>query len=145
MARAWATNWARLTPELLPPPEPPKQPPASSSTAASAALERAARSMRRRGILGLRRRLASQVLLRQQRVFARPLDHRQQAAHAGNLLHLLLDEPLDELLAGVVAVLTRQRCQAADLFGHPLLLGQRQRHRLDHVPEAGARRLDARD
>src|SRR6202795_2102222 len=144
MARAWETNWAWLTPELLPPPKPPKQPPASNTTAASAALERAARSMRRRGILGLRRRLASQILLRQQRVLARPLDHRQQAVHAGDLLDLLLDEPLDELFAGVVAVLACQRRQAADLLGHALLLRKRQRHRLDHVPEAGARRLDAR-
>src|SRR6478752_6391243 len=144
MARAWATNWAWLTPELLPPPEPPKQPPASSSTTASTALERAARSMRRRGIRSLRRRLASQVLLRQQRVLARPLDHRQQAAHAGDLLHLLLDEPLDELLARVIAVLACQRGQTADLLGHPLLLRKRQRHRLDHVREARADRKSTR-
>src|SRR5258706_5810621 len=111
MAPAAVTYWERVSCgrlELVAEP-PPRQPAASS---ASAALESAAGRMRRGGINGLRRRLAGQVLLRHQRVRSRTLDHGQQAGHAGDLLHLLLDEPLQELLAGVVAQLARKRGKA---------------------------------
>src|SRR5436190_15270889 len=126
MAPAAVTYWARVSCgrlELVAEP-PPRQPAASR---ASAALESAAGRMRRGGIIGLRRRLAGKVLLRQQRVGARPLDHGQQAGHAGDLLDLLLDEPLQELLAGVVAQLAGERGETADLLGHAPLLGERQR------------------
>src|SRR5438105_917442 len=109
---------------------PPRQPAASR---ASAALERAAGRMRCGGVGGLRRRLAGQVLLGQQRVSPRPLDHLQQAGHARDLLHLLLDEPVHELLAGVVTQLARERGKPADLVADAALLFERQRDRLDGV------------
>ena len=64
------------------------------------------------------------------------LDDRQQARHARDLLDLLLDEPLHELLAGVVAELTRKGCKRADLLGHPPFLGERERDRRDDIGEA---------
>src|SRR6516164_11582185 len=96
-------NCARVGPAVLDEPPPPKQPLAASTTASATALERAARGMRGRGIRRLGGRFAGQVLLGKQRVVAGALDDRQQARHARDLLDLLLDEPLHELLAGVVA------------------------------------------
>ena len=81
----------------------------------------------------------------QQRVLLRALDDRQQVGHRGDLLDLLLDEPLHELLAGVVGVLARQPGERVDLLGDALLLVEREAHRLDDVAEARLRRVDARD
>src|ERR1700751_2954735 len=101
-------NCARVGPAVLDGPPPPKTPPAASTTASATALERAARGMRGRGIPRRGGRFSGQVFLGEQWVVAGALDHREQARHARNLLDLLLDEPLHELLAGVVAELTRK-------------------------------------
>ena len=46
--------------------------------------------------------LAGDVVLRQQEIVLRALDHVEQVAHQRDLLDLLLDEPLEELLGAVV-------------------------------------------
>ena len=88
--------------------------------------------------------LAREPVLGEHRVLARALDDGEQVAHRGDLLDLLLDEPLHELLAGVVAVLARGRGERVDLLRHALLLVERELHRLDDVGEPVLRRLDAR-
>src|SRR6185503_15360807 len=89
--------------------------------------------------------LARDVLLDVLEVVLVAGDDREQVAHRGDLLDLLLDEPLHELLGGEVGLLAGGPEQAADLVGHPLLLVEGERHRRDQVAERVPRRLDARN
>ena len=69
------------------------------------ALERAAGRRRCAGFeLGLAAGLAGEVVLDQHDVVARALDDRQERGHRGHLLALLLQEPVQELLADEVAL-----------------------------------------
>src|SRR5215207_7373202 len=110
-------------------------------------LQRAARHGWGGGVGGLllADALPREVLLGEQRVVARALDDAQQVGHRRDLLDLLLDEPLHELLARVVARLARGRGETVDLVGHALLLLERERDGRDDVRERRLRRRDARD
>ena len=79
--------------------------------------------------------LAGDVLLDVLDVVAVAGGHGQQVAHRGDLLDLLLDEPLHELLGGEVVLLPGDAQQTVDLLGDPLLLLQGQRDRADRVGE----------
>ena len=89
--------------------------------------------------------LAGEEVLDQHHVVARALDDGQQRSHRRDLLALLLQEPVQELLAHEVAFRPRELRQIGDLLGHALLLLEREPNRLDDVREVGLRRLDARD
>src|SRR5271170_2249929 len=60
----------------------------------------------------------------------------QEVAHRRNLLDLLTDEPLDELLGGVVVLVASHGGQPVDLLGDASLLFERERDRFDDVGEA---------
>jgi hypothetical protein len=81
-------------------------------------------------------RLAREVVLEQHRDLPRPLGDLEQIAHSGLLLDLLLEEPLQELLALVIARLARDLEQAVDLDRDPLLLLERVPDRRDMVRES---------
>src|ERR1700742_745616 len=74
--------------------------------------------------------LAGDELLGQQQVVAAALDHVQQVFHQRYLLYLLLDEPLQELLGAVVLQLAGELEEGEDLVADPLLLVERDLHRL---------------
>ena len=93
------------------------------------ALERAPGGRRGAGLeRGLASGLAGQVVLDQHHVVSRALDHRQQGGHRGDLLALLLQEPVEELLADEIALGAGVLGEALDLLGHTLLLLQREPH-----------------
>ena len=73
------------------------------------------------------------------------LDDRQEVVHQRDLLDLLLEEPLEELLALEVVLRAGERRQLVELLGHLALLLERDPHRLDDVGEAALRRRDAGD
>jgi len=52
---------------------------------------------------------------------------------------------LEELLANEVVLLSGEPGQRGDLLRDPLLLLERERHRLPRIPERRLRRLDGRD
>ncbi len=89
--------------------------------------------------------LTREVVLDQHHVVPRALDDGQQRAHRRDLLALLLQEPVQELLADQVALGARELGEVGDLLGHALLLLQRQPDGLDHVGERRLRLGDARD
>src|ERR671917_1238806 len=89
--------------------------------------------------------IAGEVLLEQHRDRDGALGDGQQVAHRGLLLDLLLEEPLHELLARVVARLAGDLEQLGDLDGHLALLLEREADRLDMVAEGPARRADGAD
>src|SRR5688572_28049323 len=109
-------------------------------------LERAAG---RRWSAGLERVLASggagEVLLDVQQVVPPALDDREELGHRGDLLALLLEEPVQELLADQLALFARELHERDDLIRHPLLLRERERDRRDRVGKARLRRLDTGD
>src|SRR5688572_1329677 len=75
--------------------------------------------------------LAHQVLLdEQETIRPGPADHRQQVVHGGDLLQLLLDEPVEEAHPDVVLVRLGDLDQIVDLARHLLLPGQGLRDRL---------------
>src|SRR3954470_8738783 len=77
--------------------------PRQGRTANPNRLQRAAGDGRRgRGSALCARRLPGEVLLDAPRARAPALDDAQEVGHARDLLDLLLDEPLHELLGGVV-------------------------------------------
>jgi hypothetical protein len=65
--------------------------------------------------------------------------------HRRDLFTLLLQEPVQELLADEVPFLPGELDQRDDLVGDPLLLLERERDGLLRRPEVGLRRLDAGD
>jgi hypothetical protein len=83
------------------------------------------------------RLLAGDVLLDVLDVVAVARHHREQVAHRGDLLDLLLDEPLHELLGGEVGLLAGDAQQRVDLLGDPLLLVQGERDRATTSSNAG--------
>jgi hypothetical protein len=87
-------------------------------------------------------RLAREVVLEQHRDLPRPLGDLEQITHSGLLLDLLLEDPLQELLALVIARLARDLEQAVDLDRDPLFLLERVPHRRDMVREVRTRLLD---
>src|SRR3954453_22366106 len=90
--------------------------------------ERAAGDRRSGRVCALRARmLAREVLLREQRVLARALDDPEQVGHRCDLLDLLPDEPLHELLRGVVLLPARDRRERVDLLRDPPILRERER------------------
>jgi hypothetical protein len=89
--------------------------------------------------------LACEELLDAQRVVAGTLDDAQERRHLGDLFDLLLDEPLHELLARVVAVLAGDAHEIGALIRDPPLLLERERDRLGEPGERGLRRVDPRD
>ena len=91
------------------------------------------------------RLLTRHVVLDLHDVVARALDDAQEVRHRRDLLDLLLDEPLHELLARVVALGAGAAGERVDLRGHAPLLVQRQRDGRDDVLEAHLRRGDAGD
>ena len=95
----------------------------------------ARRARRRRVLALLSRMLTGDVVLDPHGVGLRPRHDAQEVGHGGDLLYLLLDEPLQELLARVVALTAGGRGQRVDLLGDPLLLLERQRDGLDDVAE----------
>src|SRR5829696_1890005 len=87
---------------------------------------------------------AREGLLREQDVrLGRPLDEPEQVAHAGDLLALLLEEPVQELLADELALVAREPCQLGDLRGDLPLLLERERDGRDRIGEVGAGSGDA--
>ena len=64
-----------------------------------------------------------------------PLHDREQRRHARDLLALLLQEPVQELLADEVVLLARELDEARDLLRDRLLLRERERDRLGRVLE----------
>src|SRR5213592_515309 len=70
--------------------------------------------------------LAPDVLLDRLDVVLGAGDHGEQVVHRGDLLDLLLDEPLHELLGGEVVLLAGRAGQCENLLGDALLLGQRE-------------------
>ena len=112
----------------------------------TARLERTAGRGRSAGLeLGLAARLAREIVLDQHHVLLRPLDDGEKRRHRRHLLALLLQEPVQELLADEVPLRPRQLRELLDLLGHPLLLLERQADGLDDVGELRLRRLDAGD
>src|SRR5215212_9539425 len=88
--------------------------------------------------------LAREVLLREQRVLARALDDPEQVGHRRDLLDLLPDEPLHELLRGVVLLLAGDRRERVDLLRDPPLLRERERDGRHDVLERGLDRKSTR-
>ena len=86
---------------------------------------------------------AIEALLDGQQVVLAALDHGQQIAHRGDLLALLLQEPVEELLADELPLLPRELHQLHDLLRHALLLLECKRDGRDHVAKRGLRRLDS--
>src|SRR5207247_2013763 len=109
--------------------------------------ERAARRGRRRRVRRLLADLdARQILLGEQEVrLGRASDDGEERRHARDLLALLLQEPVQELLADEIALLSRDRREARNLLGHLLLLLERERDRLDGVSELRLRSRDSGD
>src|SRR5918999_2401006 len=74
-----------------------------------------------RGRRGGRRRLLCgragpcQVILDEEEVVGRPLHDRKHRRHAGDLLALLLEEPVQELLADEVSLLSRDPGNRGDV------------------------------
>src|SRR5262245_10274376 len=89
--------------------------------------------------------LASEVLLDVQEIVAAALDDGEELGHGRDLLALLLEEPVQELLADELPLLARLLHELDDLVGDPLLLLERERDRRDGVRERRLRRLDPRD
>ena len=114
-------------------------------TARALAEGAAGRRWRRRGRLVAGDAAAGEVLLHEKHVVrAGAVDHRQQRAHARDLLALLVEEPAEEALAHRVVVLARDLDEARDLLRHRLLLRERQRDRLAVVVERDLRRRHGR-
>src|SRR5215207_967332 len=95
--------------------------------------------------VGLAELLAREVVFDVHRVVLGAFDDPQQVGHRRDLLDLLLDEPLHELLGGVVVLLPGERGERVDLLAHALLLRERQRDGRDDVGEVDLRGSDARD
>src|SRR4051794_15739952 len=75
--------------------------------------------------------LALDVLLDRLDVVAGASDDGEQVVHRGDLLDLLLDEPLHELLGGEVALLPGGPGEREDLLRDALLLREGELHRRD--------------
>ena len=84
------------------------------------------------------------MLLDAQQVVLAPLDDCEQLGHRRDLLALLLEEPVEELLADELALLARELDQLDDLLGHALLLCEGESDRRDDVREIGLRCVDSR-
>src|SRR5262245_47524500 len=72
-------------------------------------------------------RCPAEVVLDRQQVVLAPLDDCEELCHRGDLLALLLQEPVEELLPDELTFVTRELHELDDLLGHPLLLRERQR------------------
>src|SRR5262249_29285850 len=88
---------------------------------------------------------AGEVVLDQEHVVgARAVDHGQESVHARDLFALFVEEPAEEALADVVALVACELYQGGDLLGDLLLLCKCECDRLSVVREARPRRLDGR-
>src|SRR5512133_1023683 len=120
--------------------------PARGRPMATAKLERAAGRGWRSGLE--RARLTAgprEVLLDQKQIVAGPLHDAQQLRHRGDLLPLLLEEPVQELLTDEIPLVAGERDKSGDLLGHTLLLLEGQLDRFGRAPEVRTRRFDARN
>ncbi len=86
-----------------------------------------------------------QVVLDQQQLRPGAADDAQQQVHAGDLLQLLVHEPLQEVVGDVVALLGSLLHQGVDLLGHLHLPVQGELDRLLRGGEAILRRPHGRD
>src|SRR5581483_12147668 len=76
---------------------------------------------------------------------ARTLGNPEQVAHRCYLFDLLADEPLHELLGGVVALFASCGRESVDLLGHASLLLERERDWPNHILEPHPWRHDTGD
>jgi hypothetical protein len=100
-------------------------------------LQGAAGRLRRRRIVSRGRR-AGELVLDEEKVRPGMLDRAEEVAHRGDLLDLLLQEPLHELLAQVVALLARELRELGALLGDALLLLERETDGRGRLGELGA-------
>ena len=77
-----------------------------------------------------------------QQVLLSSLDDREELRHRRDLFTLLLEEPVQELLADELALLARELHEVDDLLGDPLLLREREGHGSDDIRECGLRCVD---
>ena len=89
--------------------------------------------------------LARDEVLEVEQVGARALADPNQRGHQGDLLDLLLEEPVHELLAEEVALVARDGGQPGDLLGDGALLIERQAQRLGRRGEGVAHGVGAGD
>ena len=89
--------------------------------------------------------MARQVVLGEQQVVGGALDDGEESGHARDLLALLLQEPIHELRADEVVLLTCERGEPDDLLGDGALLLEGERDRSDRVRELVFRLGDCRD
>lgn len=119
---------------------------ATSPTASLRQSDAPARGGWRGRVLGrVARPLAGEVLLGEERVVAGAADDAKQVGHRGHLLDLLLEKPLQELLALKVAFLSGKNSERPDLPADLALLLECEVYRGDDVVEAGARGRRPRD
>jgi hypothetical protein len=88
------------------------------------------------------RLLSGDVFLERHWQVADPLGDGEQVGHRRLLFDLLLEEPLDELLAEVVALLPSEREQLADLAAYLSFLVEREANWADVVFESCGRGRD---
>ena len=73
------------------------------------------------------------MLLDVQEIVLTALDHGQKLGHRSDFLALLLEEPVEKLLAHQLAFFSGELDELHDLFRDALLLRERERYRGDRV------------